>query len=74
MESPHDGALSGPLVERGSGGGAQPGLRARARGEFVAFIDSDDVWYADRLSSQLPLFDRKEVGLVFIPTLAHRAR
>jgi glycosyltransferase involved in cell wall biosynthesis len=37
----------------------------RARGEFVAFIDSDDVWYADRLSSQLPLFDRAEVGLVF---------
>lgn len=38
---------------------------ARARGEFVAFIDSDDVWYADRLSRQLPLFDRAEVGLVF---------
>jgi glycosyltransferase involved in cell wall biosynthesis len=36
-----------------------------ARGEFVAFIDSDDVWYADRLCSQLPLFDRTEVGLVF---------
>jgi glycosyltransferase involved in cell wall biosynthesis len=37
----------------------------RARGEFVAFIDSDDIWYADRLSSQLPLFRREEVGLVF---------
>lgn len=37
----------------------------RARGEFVAFIDSDDVWYADRLSRQLPLFRRAEVGLVF---------
>ncbi|MDT5271641.1 MAG: hypothetical protein QOH49_3827 [Acidobacteriota bacterium] len=37
----------------------------RARGEFVAFIDSDDMWYADRLSSQLPLFRRAEVGLVF---------
>jgi glycosyltransferase involved in cell wall biosynthesis len=36
-----------------------------ARGEFIAFIDSDDVWYAERLSSQLPLFDRAEVGLVF---------
>jgi glycosyltransferase involved in cell wall biosynthesis len=36
-----------------------------ARGEFVAFIDSDDLWYADRLSSQLPLFSRAEVGLVF---------
>jgi glycosyltransferase involved in cell wall biosynthesis len=36
-----------------------------ARGEFVAFIDSDDVWYPDRLSSQLPLFSRDETGLVF---------
>jgi glycosyltransferase involved in cell wall biosynthesis len=38
---------------------------AHARGEFVAFIDSDDVWYPDRLSRQLPLFRRAEVGLVF---------
>jgi glycosyltransferase involved in cell wall biosynthesis len=36
-----------------------------ARGEFVAFIDSDDLWYADRLSRQLPCFNRVEVGLVF---------
>lgn len=38
---------------------------ARARGEFVAFIDSDDVWYPHRLSAQLPLFRKPEVGLVF---------
>ncbi|MDT5156680.1 MAG: hypothetical protein QOH51_1037 [Acidobacteriota bacterium] len=38
---------------------------ARASGEFVAFIDSDDVWYAERLSRQLPLFDREAVGVVF---------
>jgi glycosyltransferase involved in cell wall biosynthesis len=37
----------------------------RARGSLIAFIDSDDVWHADRLSRQLPLFDRPEVGLVF---------
>jgi len=36
-----------------------------ARGDFVAFIDSDDVWYPDRLSMQLPLFEKKETGLVF---------
>src|SRR3954469_15054656 len=36
-----------------------------ARGEFVAFIDSDDMWSADRLSSQLLCFNRVELGLVF---------
>lgn len=36
-----------------------------ARGEFIAFIDSDDLWYADRLSRQLLCFNRVEVGLVF---------
>ena len=36
-----------------------------ARGELVAFIDSDDVWLPDKLSLQVPLLRRPEVGLVF---------
>jgi len=36
-----------------------------ARGDFVAFIDSDDVWYPHRLACQLPLMGQPEVGLVF---------
>jgi len=36
-----------------------------ARGELVAFIDSDDAWLPDRLAAQLPLMQRPEVGLVF---------
>jgi len=36
-----------------------------ARGELIAFIDSDDAWLPDRLSSQVPLLQREEVGLVF---------
>jgi hypothetical protein len=40
------------------------GLRA-ARGEFIAFLDSDDRWLPDRVARQLPLMRRSEVGLVF---------
>jgi glycosyltransferase involved in cell wall biosynthesis len=36
-----------------------------ARGELIAFIDSDDVWLAERLELQVPLMERPEVGLVF---------
>ena len=37
----------------------------RARGELIAFVDSDDVWHRDRLAVQLPLLARPQVGLVF---------
>ena len=40
------------------------GLR-HARGELLAFIDSDDAWFPDRLTCQVPLMSRAEVGLVF---------
>jgi glycosyltransferase involved in cell wall biosynthesis len=38
---------------------------SHARGEFIAFLDSDDVWLPRRLEVQLPLFQRPEIGLVF---------
>jgi glycosyltransferase involved in cell wall biosynthesis len=38
---------------------------SRARGELIAFIDSDDLWSPDRLSRQVPLLERPAVGLVF---------
>ena len=41
------------------------GTRA-ARGEFVAFLDSDDLWLPEKLAMQVPLFDQDpEVGLVY---------
>jgi glycosyltransferase involved in cell wall biosynthesis len=40
------------------------GLR-HATGELIAFIDSDDAWYPDRLERQLPLLRDPTVGLVF---------
>ena len=41
------------------------GLRA-ARGEFIAFLDSDDLFLPDRFAQQLPLLQSNpEVGLVY---------
>lgn len=37
----------------------------RSSGEFIAFIDHDDIWLPDKLEKQIPLFSDPEVGLVF---------
>jgi glycosyltransferase involved in cell wall biosynthesis len=39
---------------------------AEARGEVIAFLDHDDIWYSDKLERQVRVLDtRPEVGLVY---------
>jgi glycosyltransferase involved in cell wall biosynthesis len=39
---------------------------AHARGKYIAFIDSDDIWIDDKLAKQFPVLEAdKELGLVY---------
>ena len=37
----------------------------KARGEFVTFLDCDDLWTKDKLFSQLKKFEDKNIGMVY---------
>lgn len=36
----------------------------KTQGEFIAFLDVDDLWLPDKLASQMPLFSDINIGLV----------
>ena len=55
----HQAASRKPAIAR------NVGLK-QARGEFVAFLDGDDLWHPDRLQRELTVFERhRDIDIVF---------
>jgi glycosyltransferase involved in cell wall biosynthesis len=50
-------------------GAARNKALEQAKGEFIAFLDCDDVWLPKKLEKQIPLFADPQVGLVFCDTV-----
>jgi len=44
-------------------GAARNAAISKASGKFIAFLDSDDIWYCEKLEKILPIFDNKNIGI-----------
>lgn len=51
-------------VNKGSSGARNIALK-EAKGRYIAFLDSDDIWYPNFLEAQLSYIDQKNAVLVF---------
>ena len=36
-----------------------------AKGHYIAFLDSDDIWFPEKLQQQIPLFENEKVAIVY---------
>ena len=49
-------------------GAARNAAIAESKGEFITFLDADDIFLPQKLETQIPLFSDPEVGLVYSNT------
>jgi teichuronic acid biosynthesis glycosyltransferase TuaG len=49
---------------RGPAAARNRGIR-EARGNYIAFLDSDDLWLPDKIEKQIVLFDRSDYAMVY---------
>ena len=50
-------------------GTARKNAFLKTRGEYLAFLDVDDIWNKDKLINQIKVFDNKEVGISYTNVL-----
>ncbi len=66
IETLHDPRLRCVTQRNGGLSAARNAGIAHARGQYIGFLDGDDMWRADKLALQVQLLDSKpEVGLTF---------
>lgn len=53
------------LEENSGSAAARNAAMKHANGDYIAFLDSDDEWYPEKLKKQIPYFSDKSVGLIF---------
>lgn len=50
-------------------GGSRAAAFRHLRGQFIAVLDTDDLWLPEKLESQLPYFNQRDVGIVICNTI-----
>ena len=46
---------------------------SNSKGSLIAFLDSDDIWFPDKLEKQVPLFESDNVGIVISDSIFFNA-